>query len=150
MCSPISEAFTRIFWYVQKTKIYPSVCEDWRRLKLSKNPRYTLFTIKSSLRSHIIYYYYHSIWHLSILAEALQELTRRVLLVEQELHNTHPVPCNTLTDNTNEDLVNIKGKGDTNSRTLSRTSNTTETRNPMCNKRHLLACFTNIIVLNCW
>ena len=43
----------------QKTKIYPSVSEDWRRLNLSKNPRYTLFTIKSSLRSHIIYYYYH-------------------------------------------------------------------------------------------
>ena len=56
------------------------------------------------------------------------------------------VPCNTLTDNTNEDLVNIKGKGDTNSRTLSRTSNTTETRNPMCNKRHLLACFTYIAI----
>ena len=36
-----------------RKKIYPSVCEDWRRLNLSKNPRYTFLTIKSSLRSHI-------------------------------------------------------------------------------------------------
>ena len=40
------------------------------------------------------------------------------------------VPCNTLTHSTNEDLLSIKRKGDTKSRTLSRTSDTTETRNP--------------------
>jgi hypothetical protein len=33
---------------------YVKPCEDWRRLNLSKNPRYTFFTIKSLLRSHII------------------------------------------------------------------------------------------------
>ena len=56
------------------------------------------------------------------------------------------VPCNTLTDSTNEDLLNIKGKGDTNSRTLSRTFDTTETRNPCAIKVILLACFTYIAI----
>ena len=39
----------------EKTNIhqYAKLCEDWRRLNLSKNPRYTFYTIKSSLRSHI-------------------------------------------------------------------------------------------------
>ena len=40
-----------------RKKIYPSVCEDWRRLNLSKNPRYTFFTIKSLLHSHIKFYF---------------------------------------------------------------------------------------------
>ena len=40
------------------------------------------------------------------------------------------VPCNTRTHSTNEDLLNIKRKGDHRSRTLSRTFDTTETRNP--------------------
>ena len=40
------------------------------------------------------------------------------------------VPCNTRTHSTNEDLLNIKRKGDPRSRTLSRTFDTTETRNP--------------------
>jgi hypothetical protein len=40
------------------------------------------------------------------------------------------VPCSTLTHSTNEDLLNIKRKGDPKSRTLSPTSDTTETRNP--------------------
>ena len=31
---------------------YVKPCEDWRRLNLSKNPRYTFLTIKSSLRLH--------------------------------------------------------------------------------------------------
>ena len=39
------------------------------------------------------------------------------------------VPCSTLTHSTNEDLLSIKRKGDTKSRTLSRTSDTTETWN---------------------
>jgi hypothetical protein len=39
------------------------------------------------------------------------------------------VPCNTLTHSTNEDLLNIKRKGDAKSRTISRMSNITETRN---------------------
>ena len=39
------------------------------------------------------------------------------------------VPCNTLTHSTNEDLLNIERRGDPKSRTLSRTSDTTETRN---------------------
>jgi hypothetical protein len=37
------------------------------------------------------------------------------------------VPCSTITHSTNEDLLNIKRKGDPKSRTLSRTSDTTET-----------------------
>ena len=54
------------------------------------------------------------------------------------------VPCNTLTHSTNEDLFNIKCKGDPKSRTLFRTSDTTETRNPCVIKVILLACFTYI------
>ena len=50
------------------------------------------------------------------------------------------VPCNTLTHSTNEDLLNIKCKGDPRSRTLSRTSDTTDTRNPCLIKVILLAC----------
>jgi hypothetical protein len=56
------------------------------------------------------------------------------------------VPCNTLTDSTNEDLLNIKRKGDTKSRTLSRTSDTTDTRYPIVIKVILLACFTYIAI----
>ena len=37
------------------------------------------------------------------------------------------VPCNIITQSTNEDLLNIKRKGDPKSRTLPRTSDTTET-----------------------
>jgi hypothetical protein len=44
----------------------------------------------------------------------------------------------------NEDLLNIKRKGDPKSRTLSRTSDTTESRNPCVIKIILLACFTYI------
>ena len=54
------------------------------------------------------------------------------------------VPCNTLTHSTDEDLLNIKRKGDLKSCTLSRTSDTTETRNPCVIKVILLACFTYI------
>ena len=54
------------------------------------------------------------------------------------------VPCNTLTHSTNEDLLNIKCKCDANSRTLSRTSDITETRNPCVIKVILLACSTYI------
>ena len=53
------------------------------------------------------------------------------------------VPCNTLTHSTNEDLLNIKCKGDPKSRTLSRTSDTIEIRNP-CVIKVILACFTYI------
>jgi hypothetical protein len=52
------------------------------------------------------------------------------------------VPCSTLTHSTNEDLLNIKRKGDPKSRTLSRTSDTTETRNLCVIQVILLACFT--------
>jgi hypothetical protein len=45
---------------------------------------------------------------------------------------------------TNEDLLNIKRKGDPKSCTLSRTSDTTETRNPCVIKVILLACSTYI------
>ena len=54
-------------------------------------------------------------------------------------HYKH-VPCNTLTHSTNEDLLNIKRKGDP----KSRTSDTTETRNPCVRKIILLAFFTYI------
>ena len=54
------------------------------------------------------------------------------------------VPCNTLTHSTNEDLLNIKRKGDAKSRTLSRTSDITETRNPCVIKVILSACYTYI------
>ena len=47
-------------------------------------------------------------------------------------------------DKTNEDLLSMKRKGDLKSRTLSRTSDTTETRNPCVIKVILLACFTYI------
>ena len=50
------------------------------------------------------------------------------------------VLCNTLTHSTNEDLLNIKRKGDP----KSRTSDTTETRNLCVIKVILLACFTYI------
>ena len=49
---------------------------------------------------------------------------------KKKLTHCKHVPCNTLTHSTNEDLLNIKRKGDSQSRTLSRTSDTTETRNP--------------------
>ena len=51
------------------------------------------------------------------------------------------VPYNTLTHSTNENLLNIKRKGDPTSRTLSRTSDTTETRNPWAIKVILLNLF---------
>ena len=54
------------------------------------------------------------------------------------------VPCNTLTHSTNEDLLNIKCKGDPKSCTLFCRSDTTETRNPCVIKVILLACFTYI------
>jgi hypothetical protein len=59
------------------------------------------------------------------------------------VHCKH-VLCSILTHSTNEDLLSIKGKGDPKSRTLSRTSDTTETRNPCVIKVILLACFTDI------
>ena len=63
---------------------------------------------------------------------------------KKKLTHCKHVPCSTLTHSTNEDLLNIKRKGDPKSRTLSPTSDTTETRNPVCNKVILLACFTYI------
>ena len=54
--------------------------------------------------------------------------------------------CNTLAHSTNEDLLNIKNKGDTKYQTLSRTSDTTETRNPCVIKVILLACSTYIAI----
>ena len=54
------------------------------------------------------------------------------------------VPCNTFTHSTNEDLLNIKCKGDAKSWTLSHTSDTTETWNPCVIKVILLACSTLI------
>jgi hypothetical protein len=57
------------------------------------------------------------------------------------------VPCSTLTHSANEVLFNIKRKGDTNSRDLSRTSDTTETRNPCVLKVILLSCSTYIYCL---
>ena len=59
------------------------------------------------------------------------------------MHCKH-VPCNTLTHSTNEDLLNIKRKGDP----KSRTSDTTETQkfgeNPCVIKVILLASFIYI------
>ena len=54
------------------------------------------------------------------------------------------VPCSTLTHSTIENLLNIKRKGDAKSRTLSHTSDTTETRNLCVIKVILLACSTYI------
>ena len=56
------------------------------------------------------------------------------------------VPCNTLTDSTNEELLSTKRKGDAKFRTLSRTSDTTETRKPIVIKVIVLACFTHIAI----
>ena len=46
------------------------------------------------------------------------------MVKKNSTHCKH-VQCNTLTHSTNEDLLNIKRKGDLKSRTLSRTSDTT-------------------------
>ena len=54
------------------------------------------------------------------------------------------VLCSTRAHSSNEDLLNIKRKGDAKSRTLSRTSDTTETRKLCVIKLILLACFTYI------
>jgi hypothetical protein len=54
------------------------------------------------------------------------------------------IPRNTLTHATNEDILNIKREGDPKSRTLFRTSDTTETQNLCVIKVTLLACFTYI------
>ena len=54
------------------------------------------------------------------------------------------VPCNTLAHSTNEDLLYLKLKGDTKSRTLSRTSDTTEIQNLCVIKVILIACSTYI------
>ena len=54
----------------------------------------------------------------------------------------------TLTHSTNEDLLNIKRKGDPKSCTLSRKSDITETRNPCVIKVILLACSTYIDIFN--
>jgi len=56
------------------------------------------------------------------------------------------LPCNTLTDSTNKDMLNIKHKGDIKIWTLSRTSDTTEIRNPIVINVILLACFTYIAI----
>jgi hypothetical protein len=68
------------------------------------------------------------------------------ILMDVKKNSAHckHVPCNTLTHSTNEDLHNIKRKGDPKSRTISRTSDTTQTRNPCVIKVILLACFTYI------
>jgi hypothetical protein len=50
----------------------------------------------------------------------------------------------TLTHSTDEDLYNMKRKGDLKYCTLSRTSDTTETRNPCVIIAILLACSTYI------
>ena len=60
------------------------------------------------------------------------------------LHIVNTFRVNTLTHSTNEDLLNIKRKGDAKSRTLSRTSDITETGNPCVMKVILLACSTYI------
>ena len=62
---------------------------------------------------------------------------------KKSAHCKH-VPCSTPAHSTNEYLLNIKRKGDPKSRTLSRTSDTTEIRNPCVIKVILLACFTYI------
>ena len=60
---------------------------------------------------------------------------------KQSVHCKH-VTCNTLTHSTNEDLLNIKRKGDPKSRTLSLTSDTTDTPNACVIKVILLVCST--------
>ena len=62
--------------------------------------------------------------------------------IKKNLTHCKHVLCNTLTHSTNEDLLNIKRKGDPKSCTLSRTSDTTETWNLCVIKVILLACFT--------
>jgi hypothetical protein len=65
---------------------------------------------------------------------------------KKSTHCKH-VPCNTLTHSTNEDLFKIKRKGDPKSRTLSRTSDTTETRNP-CVIKVILSALLILIFFN--
>ena len=63
---------------------------------------------------------------------------------KKKLTHCKHVLCNTVSHSTNEDLLNIKRKGDPKSCTLFRTSDTTETRNPCVIKVILSACFTYI------
>jgi hypothetical protein len=58
--------------------------------------------------------------------------------MDKKINLTHckHVPCNTLTHSTNEDLLNIKRKGDP----KSCTSDTTETQNP-CVISHFVSLF---------
>jgi hypothetical protein len=55
---------------------------------------------------------------------------------KKSAHCKH-VPCNTLTHSTNDDLLNIKRKGDPKSRTLSCTSDTTETQALVSFKKYM-------------
>jgi hypothetical protein len=58
--------------------------------------------------------------------------------------NLYIVNTSRVTHSTNEELLNIKRKGDHKSRTLSRTSDTTEARKQCVIKAILLACSTYI------
>jgi hypothetical protein len=63
-------------------------------------------------------------------------LGSKLVSFNQTLVNTFRV-----THSTNEDLLNIKCKDDAKSRILSRTSDTTETLEPVCNKSHFVSLF---------
>ena len=60
-----------------------------------------------------------------------------ILMNKKKSAHCKHVPCNTLTHSTNEDLLNIKRKGDPNSRTLSCTSDTTETQALVSFKKYM-------------
>jgi hypothetical protein len=71
-----------------------------------------------------------------------------LIIIKKKLTHCKQVPCNTLTHSTNEDLLNIKCKGDPKSCTLSHMSDSTETRNLCVIKVILLACFNYIDIFN--
>jgi hypothetical protein len=69
---------------------------------------------------------------------------RRLTVAILTLSDKRLIEMDLYTHSTNEDLLNIKRKGDPISRTLSRMSDITETWNPCVIKVILLACSTDI------
>ena len=85
-----------------------------------------------------------SLWYKMCTWDFLTNMAAHTDVLKKNSAHCKHVPCNTLTHSTNEDLLNIKRKGDPKSCTLFCRSDTTETRNPCVIKVILLACFTYI------
>lgn len=91
-----------------------------------------------------------SLWYKMCTYDLLTNMTSHTDGYKMFLHIVNML-CSTLTHSTNEDL-NINRKGDPKSRTLSCTSDSTETQNPCVIKVILLVClliliFSNLLIL---